>query len=287
MVAVTPQPDTQRADDSAEAPPADPRVRGRGATWLRAQGKFVPALVSLVVSLGAWEIVGRWVVTDRLFFVPFSWSMTKLWELISTGELWPHLYVSGLEFGLGLGLSVFFGIAIGSLMGMARLLDQFLEPWVSGLYSTPLVALTPFYVLVLGIGVSSKVALVFSLAIFPVLINTRSGILAVEENYLEVAHSFGAPKHALYREVLLPAALPYLITGIRLAVGRALIAVVIGELFYSEAGVGYLIALASQSFDVATLFAGVMIFAAAGILLTSALKALELKVAPWRTEVPG
>jgi NitT/TauT family transport system permease protein len=192
-----------------------------------------------------------------------------------------------VEFGVGLALSVAFGIAIGSIMGMVRILDQFLEPWVSGLYSTPLVALTPFYVLVFGIGVSSKIALVFSLAIFPVLINTRSGILAVEDSYLEVARSFGAPKQALYREVLLPAALPYLITGIRLAVGRALIAVVIGELFYAEAGVGYLIALASQSFDVATLFAGVMIFAAAGIILTSALKAMERKVAPWRTDVVG
>jgi ABC-type nitrate/sulfonate/bicarbonate transport system permease component len=274
-------------------PSTDPRTtkqagaQRRRISWLRAKGTFVPALVSLVVSLGAWEIVGRWIVTDRLFFVPFSASLEKLWELVHSGELWPHLYVSGVEFGVGLALSVAFGIAIGSIMGMVRILDQFLEPWVSGLYSTPLVALTPFYVLVFGIGVSSKIALVFSLAIFPVLINTRSGILAVEESYLEVARSFGAPKRALYREVLLPAALPYLITGIRLAVGRALIAVVIGELFYSEAGVGYLIALASQSFDVATLFAGVMIFAAAGIILTSALKAMERKVAPWRTDVVG
>lgn len=244
--------------------------------------KLFSVVVSLVLGLAVWEAVAHWWITNRLFFVPFSTVMQKSWELIASGTLWPHLYVSSVEFGLGLGVSIVLGILFGSLMAASKFVDQIFEPWVSGLYAAPLVALTPFFVLVLGIGVASKVALVVSLAVFPVLINTRAGILAVEATHLEVARSFSAPRIRLYREVLLPSALPYIVTGVRLAVGKALVGVVMGEILFAKAGVGFLIAMASQTFDLGTLFAGVLVFSIAGVGLTAALKAFEKRIAPWR-----
>ena len=246
--------------------------------------KAATIIASVVAGLAVWEVLGRFVITNPLFFVPFSTAIVKLWHLVVTGELWPNLYVSSLEFGIGLGLSIVIGLTVGAVMAANKVVDTILEPWVSAFYATPLVALTPFFVLAFGIGVASKVALVFSLAVFPILINARAGLLATDASHLEMARSFDAPRRRLYPEVLFPSALPYILTGIRLAVGRALVAVVIGEIFFAQAGVGFLIALASQTFDLGTLFAGVIVFAVAGVLLTEGLKLLERRLAPWRSE---
>lgn len=275
-------------EEDPSAPLEEPRTQARRERILKrkisAPSKGVNVLISLALGLALWEAVAHLWITNRLFFVPFSTVMQKMWELVESGELWPHLYVSGIEFALGLGISIVVGILFGSLMAASRFVDQIFEPWVSGLYAAPLVALTPFFVLVLGIGVASKVALVVCLAVFPVLINTRAGILAVDKTHLEVARSFSAPRFKLYREVLLPSALPYIVTGVRLAVGKALVGVVMGEILFAKAGVGFLIAMASQTFDLGTLFAGVLLFSVVGVVLTAGLKAFEKRIAPWRFE---
>lgn len=272
--------------------PVTPSPEPKKRAWRRSipplkivmSSRPLSVVVSLALGIAIWEAVAAWWITNTLFFVPFTTVVQKLWELIETGTLWPHLYVSSLEFAFGLGISVVAGILLGSLMAANKLVDQVFEPWVSGLYAAPLVALTPFFVLILGIGIASKVALVVSLAVFPMLINTRAGILAVDRAHLELARSFSAPRSRLYREVLLPSALPYIVTGIRLSVGKALVGVVMGEILFARAGVGYLIAIASQTFDLGTLFAGVLIFSIAGIGLTAALKRFEKRIAPWRFE---
>ncbi len=240
--------------------------------------------VSLLAGLALWEVVGQYIVTDRLFFVPFTHVLASLRELVTGGTLAKHLYVSGLEFGVGFALAAAVGIVLGILMGSSRWLHQFLDPWVSVLYATPLVALTPFFILVFGIGVESKMALVFTLAVFPVLINTFTGIRSVERNYLEVAHSFSATQGQIFVKVLIPSSVPFIISGLRLASGRALIGVVVGELLFSNAGVGHLLSISAQTFNTAQLFAGVLIFALAGLLATSLLKRLEAWLAPWRVE---
>jgi NitT/TauT family transport system permease protein len=259
-----------------------PALRRRPGTTER-YGPTIRKTVSLAVGLILWELIGRYVVTDRLFFEPFSRVIVALWDMGASGTLWKDLWVSGSEYLLGFGLSATVGIALGVALGANQRLYEYFDPWVSALYVTPLVALTPFFILVFGIGFESKVALVFALAVFPALINTVTGIRAVERNYLEVARSFNLSRRQVFTKVLIPAALPFIVGGLRLASGRALIGVVVGELFFSSAGVGHAIALAGQTFATAQLLAGVLLFAVSGIITTTLLRRLELKLAPWRT----
>jgi NitT/TauT family transport system permease protein len=238
--------------------------------------------ISILAGLLVWEAVGRFLVTDRLFLVPFTTVLAALGRMIHDGHLERDLYVSGIEFGVGFALASAVGIVLGILMGSSRWLRDYLDPWVSILYATPLVALTPFFILILGIGWVSKAALVFTLSVFPVLINTATGVRSVDEHHLEVAHSFNASPRQIFVKVLVPSSLPFIISGLRLASGRALIAVVVGELLFSSAGVGHLLSLATQTFNTGQLFAGVLIFACAGIVITGLLKRLEAGTAPWR-----
>ena len=201
------------------------------------------------------------------------------------GELMRHMGVSALEFVLGFALSAVVGIALGFLMATSRRAQDILDPWVSFFYSSPLVALMPFFLLIFGIGLASKVAIVFVIAVFPILLNAFVGIRSADPNLLEVAKAFNCTRGQIFTKILMPAALPFVIVGLRLGIGRALTGVVVGELFASRAGVGYLITSAGLSFDTATVFLGVLIFSLMGVLLMEGLKYLEQRLAPWRKSV--
>jgi NitT/TauT family transport system permease protein len=255
-----------------------PGLRERHAAALR-------ALVGLAVGLLLWEFVGRFIVTDPLFFVPFSSVIAALLKAAESGVLANDIWVSFVEFLLAFVLASVAGVALGIALGASRRLYGYIDPWVSALYATPLVALTPFFILSFGIGLTSKIAIAFTLAIFPALINSATGIRAVDPHYIEVARAFKLSRRQIFTKTLVPAALPYIVSGLRLAAGRALIGVVVGELFFSSAGVGYMISLASQTFDTASLLAGVLVFAAGGVLTTTLLRRLEIRLSPWREQL--
>jgi NitT/TauT family transport system permease protein len=229
-----------------------------------------------------WELGARYVVRDERMLAPFSHVVRALIQLFVSGEIWKHLSVSGYEFALGFVLASLAGIAVGLLMGTVRLAREYLDPWISGLYAAPLVALAPFYIMFFGVGTSAKVALVFSVVFFPVVVNTFTGICSVEPGMIEVARSFNASRAQVLFKVLIPFSLSYIVTGLRLGVGRGLTGVVVGEFFFANAGLGFLVALAGQTFNTPLLFAGVLVFAVAGIALIGGLKRLEQKLAPWR-----
>lgn len=241
------------------------------------------AVLSIIGGFVLWEILAQKVLTNRLIIVPFSSVLKTLWALAGTGELWKHLYVSAAEFMLGFVLAGVAGVFLGFLMGTSTRLREYLEPLVAALYATPLVALIPFYILLFGIYMTSKVALVFTVAVFPILINTYAGILSVDPNLLEVASSFSASRKQVFLKIQIPAALPFIVSGLRLGVGRALTGVVVGELFFATAGLGFMISIAGQTFDTPKLFAGVFIFALAGVLAIGLLQKIEKRMAPWRT----
>lgn len=243
----------------------------------------IRSVVSVIGGFALWEILARTVATNRLVIVPFSAVLKALWTLAASGELWKNLYVSVSEFLIGFVLASVAGIFLGFLMGTSTRLRESLEPLVSALYATPLVALIPFYVLLFGIYMASKIALVFTVAIFPVLINTYVGIQSVDPNLMEVSSAFGASRRQMFLKVQIPAALPYIVSGLRLGVGRALTGVVVGELFFATAGVGFMISIAEQTFDTPKLFVGVFIFALAGVLSIGLLKKIEKRMAPWRS----
>ena len=242
-------------------------------------------LTTLVVAVAAWEILARTVLTNRLFFAPPSEVALAAMRLWQTGELQLHIWVSFSELIYGVLLAIVIGTAIGIVVGISQRVRDYTQIYITALYATPLVAVTPLLILWLGIGIGSKIAVVFLTAVFPVLINTISGVRATEALLIEVAQSFCATRQQIIMKVTLPSALPFILTGIRLGIGRGIVGVVVGELFGSQAGLGFLIYTAGQTFDVPSLFVGIVTLALAGVGLTFAAELVERYVLRWRRTI--
>ena len=252
------------------------------AEFWRTYHALIRGTCSVIIALIAWEIVGRYGLTSRLTFAPLSAVLAELAKLWGTGELERHMMVSFTALAVGFGIAAIVGILIGSLTGINAAVGEHLDPLINALYATPLVALSPILILALGIGPVSKVAIVFMLAVFPILINTNAGIKSADESLIEAARSFAATRYDIFWRVLLPSALPFIIAGFRLGIGRGLIGIFIGEMFGAQEGLGYLIALSAQMFDIPGMFVGVLILATAGVLCTAMFEYLERRIAPWR-----
>ena len=240
------------------------------------------SLISLVIFLVGWELLGRYVLTNKLFFVPLSDVVVAFVKLSLSGELETHIAASFKAIGYGMALAIVFGISYGILLGASRVVADYTEVYINALYSTPLVAIAPLLILWLGIGIGSKIAVVFLISVFPIIISTASGVRNVDAHFLDVAKAYGATRWQIVYKVLIPAGLPFVLTGVRLAIGRAIVGVVIGELFGASAGLGYLIYTAGQTFDVPSLFVGVLCLAFAGVSLTWILQKLEKRLIRWR-----
>jgi NitT/TauT family transport system permease protein len=243
------------------------------------------ALTTLVIILVGWELLGRYVLTDPLFFAPLSEVATAGLRLWQSGELETHIWVSFSELLEGVIVAIIFGIAIGIAIGTSPRVRDYTEIYITALYATPLVAVTPLLILWLGIGIVSKAAVVFLTAIFPILINTASGIRATDAQLIEVAQSFCGTRAQIIAKVMLPSSVPFMLTGIRLGIGRGIVGVVVGELFGARAGLGYLIFTSGQTFDVPALFVGIITLAVMGVGLTFAAELVERYALRWRRPV--
>jgi NitT/TauT family transport system permease protein len=242
-------------------------------------------LITLLVIVVAWELLGRYVLTNRLFFAPLSEVAIAGVQLWQSGELQTHIWVSFSELMEGVFAAILVGIAAGVTIGVSQRVREYTEIYITALYATPLVAVTPLLILWLGIGVVSKAAVVFLTALFPILINTAAGVRATDPQLIEVAQSFCATRAQIIAKVMLPAAVPFMLTGIRLGIGRGIVGVVVGELFGARAGLGYLIFTAGQTFDVPALFVGILTLAAMGVGLTLAAQLVEQRALRWRRAV--
>ncbi|HWP29009.1 MAG TPA: ABC transporter permease [Chloroflexota bacterium] len=240
------------------------------------------AIVGFLAMIFAWELIARYLFTNALVLVPLS----KVWEafvkLARNGELWKHTSVSLQEFALGFAAAAVVGIVLGLLLATSPKLRDYVEPWVSFLYAVPLVAIAPLFIVAFGIGIMSKVVVIFLVAVFIIIVNTEVGVLSTDPNLIEAARSFGATRLQIFRKVLLPAALPFIVAGLRLGMARGLVGVVVAELFGAKAGLGFLILASAQVFDTASLFVGVLVLAVGGYLGVELLKFIEHKLAPWR-----
>ncbi len=174
-------------------------------------------------------------------------------------------------------------------MASSARFKQALQPWISGLYATPTIALAPLFILWLGIGIWSKVLVVIFLVLFPVTINTEAGLRTTSERLIEMLRSFGATPRQIFFKVSLPSALPFILAGLKLGIGRGLIGVVVAELFGSRAGLGRLISQSADAFNMPELFAGVIVLAVAGIAMTAGFgwlekqaRALDQGLSRWR-----
>jgi NitT/TauT family transport system permease protein len=246
--------------------------------------RYLAATVSVVGGLALWEIISRYVVANALFLAGPSQIAIAIYHLAITGELWHHIGVSAAEFALGYVVASILGIALGLAMASSATMKQALQPWVSGLYATPTIALAPLFILWFGIGIWSKVIVVITLVLFPVAINTEAGLRTTSERLIEMLRSFGATKRQIFLKVSLPSAVPFILAGLKLGIGRGLIGVVVAELFGSRAGLGRLISQSADAFNMPELFAGVVILALAGIVMTAGFSRLEGKIVPWTRE---
>jgi NitT/TauT family transport system permease protein len=254
----------------------------RGSKLWRNHHAAIRGTYSVILALIAWELIGRYALTSKLMFAPLSAVLAELAQLWATGELERHMLVSFTALALGFAIAAVVGVAIGSLIGISDAVGEHLDPLINALYATPLVALSPILILALGIGPASKVAIVFMLAVFPILINTTVGIKSTDEHLIEAARSFAASRLDIFRRVLLPSALPFIVAGLRLGIGRGLVGIFIGELFGAREGLGYLISLSGQTFDVPGMFVGVLILATTGVVCVAAFEYIERRIAPWR-----
>jgi NitT/TauT family transport system permease protein len=235
---------------------------------------------SIVVIIALWEIFGRQV--NPLFLSYPSAIGRAFLQVVVTGEFQRSALGSLHVFAVGLSAALVLGIAVGLLMGRYRLAEYLLDPYVYAFDATPRVALIPLLLLWFGLGDSSKIAVVFLSGLFPVLMNTFSGVRTVSAQLVDVGRAYGAGERKLFTKVILPAALPFIMAGIRLAVGRALIGIITAEMFTAVTGMGALLIRYSSALATDKFFVPVILLALLGVILSSAVEKLQKRLAPWK-----
>lgn len=247
--------------------------------------RWVITVASVAVLLIFWEIFGRRI--NPVFGSYPSAIATAFWELAVTGQLWSALYDSLRPFVIGYALAILIGVPLGLFIGGFRVAEAALGLYITAGYAMPLVALVPLLILWLGLGFAVKVAVIFLMSLFPICINTWLGVTAVPKTLIEVGKSFVAPDTVILRRIIFPATLPYIMAGIRLAVGRAVVGMVIAEFFTTISGLGAVIINSANNFDTATMFVPIIILMLMAIGLNWLIGFVEHWVAPWQAEISG
>jgi NitT/TauT family transport system permease protein len=238
--------------------------------------------LSVLGGLLLWELLARLLLENDLLIPPPSSVVRSFWKLTLSGELTRHLYATLFEFACGFSTACVVGVILGYFMGRYRWFDDLMDPWVAALYSIPVIAFVPFIIIWFGIGMVSKIIVVFKITAVAIMLNTAAGIKNIDPSLLELSRSLRlSPWEATYK-IRLPAALPYIITGMRLGVGRALLGVIVAELFAANAGLGYLLRDSSETWDSPKLFVTVALLVAIGMGSFNLIKKFEHKLAPWR-----
>lgn len=240
---------------------------------------------TLLAVLLLWEAVARSGLVDPLFISSPTRVAQAGFGLLQDSDFWNDLRVSGTEFLFGYGLAVGIAIPLGLAIGLSRRLQYMVSPFVDTLNAVPRVTLLPLIVIWSGIGIWSKVVVVFLGAVIPILINTQSGVKASEARFIRVARSFSASRLKIFSSIILPGTVPFVFTGLKYGAGRALLGVVVGELYASTSGIGHMIAAAGNTFQTDLVFFGVLIFMVTGLVVVALLDRLERRFERWRPDV--
>jgi NitT/TauT family transport system permease protein len=278
------QPHTIRMDDLPQevAPPPDNPAPGRGF-WSRTASITLPT-AALVGAIALWAILsqisalGLWTT-----YISTPWDAVKAgYDMAVSGELWTNTKGSLEAFAIGFALSAAIGIPLGLMMGWNRTLRQLLDPPLNALNATPRLALLPVIVVWLGIGVKSTVVVVFIDAVIPVIINSTAGVRDIDVKFVQVARSFGASRREMFQKVLLPASTPAVLTGVRLAVARGVLGVIVAELYVSTVGIGHLISVYGQAYQVNQVVFLVLLVGVFGYLVNVVLQRFEARFENWK-----
>ena len=261
----------------------DDRARAERVAAARRQRRQMTNLfirvVSLAIALTIWQVAGSQV--DPVLFATPSAVFSAAVDMIISGELWNYLAPSLLVLVMGLTLAIIFGITIGLLLARFETLDVALTVYITFLYSIPSVALVPLIVLWTGFDTTAKVTILFLFAFFPMVINTYQGVKSVDSKLLEVGRAFRCSEWQLWKNIVLPAALPFIVTGLRLAVGRGMIGMVLADLYTAISGIGYLIVRTASTYEVDKMFVPIVTLGLLGVTLTALVRVAEKRVAPW------
>ena len=250
------------------------------------QEKKILGTIAVVLFLVVWELVGNvYQLINPMFMSAPSLIAKAGVELFRSGEIWNDLYVSGVEFAWGFALSVVVGIPFGIGIGWYKNMAYIFDPFINAMNATPRVALLPLIIIWLGIGILSKIGIIFIGAVFPLMINTRDGVKTTPITLVDAARSFGASQWQIFKSVVVPSTVPFVLTGLRLAVGRSLIGVFVGELYAATAGIGFMITVAGATFQTDKVFVGILIFIITGLVATDILDRIERRFDEWRPKV--
>jgi ABC-type nitrate/sulfonate/bicarbonate transport system permease component len=248
----------------------------RGSAWSR----YLIYALSLALGALLWQAVAS--RTNPAFLASFTDTAERIYEFVVTGVLTDALKSSLAVYFTGLGAAIVVGIAIGLLLARVRLMRVALESYIMVLYATPMVALVPFIMSMMGFGFAPKALVVFLFAFFSVLYNTVEGARSLKPEMLEVARSFRSGEWGIWRDVLVPYTLPFAMTGVRQGIGRGLVGLVVGEFFLSGSGIGLLIMRSERDFDVPGLYGSIIVIAVLGAALMGIGRVLENRFAAWR-----
>lgn len=237
---------------------------------------------ALALLLLIWELYGR-SVNPIVFTYPTAVAEAFV-AMIADGTLTEALGQTSLVLAIGAAAGIVFGVTLGLLMGRSWIAKEALDTPVNALYALPAVALVPVIVLWFGFGDSAKIFVVAFFVFFPVVINTTRGVEEVDSELLEVTRSFCSPERRVWRDLLIPASLPYVFTGVKLAIGRGLVGVIVAEFFTAISGLGNLIVTNANTFQTARMFVPIVVLSLIGVILTGLLGLLEKQLTPWRRD---
>jgi ABC-type nitrate/sulfonate/bicarbonate transport system permease component len=248
--------------------------------WNNTKMRLALQIVFFFLLIFIWEIGGRR-VNPLLMSYPSKIVGAAL-ELIASGELFKALWGSLQGIMIGTLIAIVIGIFVGILIGTYKTMEVLLDPYINALYSTPLVALIPLMMLWIGMGLQAKIVIVALMAVFPIIINTFTGVKNIGQIYHDVAKAFGTSGWHAFTKIVIPASIPYIMSGIRLAVGRAIIAQIVAEFLTAISGLGGMIIIYSNAFETAKLFVPIIVLALLGEVLARLVKLAERKISPWR-----
>lgn len=240
------------------------------------------SLMSPLLLVLVWEALSRTQILDMRFFPAPSSIIHTFWSFVASGEMWVHLQASLLRIGVGFALGAVPAVLLGLFLGLSRIARTIVNPIIYALYPIPKVAILPLIMLIFGLGDASKFVIIAIAVFFLVVVNTTAGVLLIDSIYFDVARNFNASRRDFYLKVVLPGALPSIFTGLKLAMGVALIVLVTAEFVGARSGIGVVIFEAWQVFAIERLFVGLVIISILGYLLSVALDELERLVIPWR-----
>jgi NitT/TauT family transport system permease protein len=251
-------------------------------TFLQRHRDTLIGAIAVITFLTLWEWAAASGFINPLFISSPTRVVRAFGRLAASGVLVNDIIISGQEFIIGYTLALVIGVPLGMAIGWYRFVGATVAPFTTSLYATPKIALMPLMIVWLGIGIWSKVAVIFLACVFPYLINMQAAMRTLDADLLKAARSFGASELSIFRTIALPSSVPFLISSMRLALGHGLIGVVVGELYGASAGIGYRIVYSGASFKTDDIFVGVLVLVFAGLTLNAVLLSFERRFSVWR-----